>query len=185
MGYTVVEYRASKGETSGENNFTPNFSNNIDNLNAPGVLPVIIKMPDTKRSLLFQNQPKFPQKSALGVDLGGVTLDNTTSGDPMQRLLIGYKSNNMRPLAQLLDLLANKIDVPASQVAIEALVIEINRDNLSELGVDFSAAGSGLQLIFHRHKVVQFHLSLLFLIEHYWVVVQIFVQILMRWLVKN
>ena len=50
------------------------------------------------------------KKSALGVDLGGVTLDNTTSGDPMQRLLIGYKSNNMRPLAQLLDLLANKIE---------------------------------------------------------------------------
>ena len=40
--------------------------------------------------------------------------------------------------------LANKIDVPASQVAIEALVIEINRDNLNELGVDFSAAGSGV-----------------------------------------
>ena len=144
MGYTVVEYRASKGETSGENNFTPNFSNNIDNLNAPGVLPVIIKMPDTETiSLVSKTRAKVStKKSALGVDLGGVTLDNTTSGDPMQRLLIGYKSNNMRPLAQLLDLLANKIDVPASQVAIEALVIEINRDNLSELGVDFSAAGS-------------------------------------------
>ena len=146
MGYTVVEYRASKGETSGENNFTPNFSNNIENLNAPGVLPVIIKMPDTETiSLVSKTRAKVStKKSALGVDLGGVTLDNTTSGDPMQRLLIGYKSNNMRPLAQLLDLLANKIDVPASQVAIEALVIEINRDNLSELGVDFSAAGSGV-----------------------------------------
>ena len=146
MGYTVVEYRASKGETSGENNFTPNFSNNIDNLNAPGVLPVIIKMPDTETiSLVSKTRAKVStKKSALGVDLGGVTLDNTTSGDPMQRLLIGYKSNNMRPLAQLLDLLANKIDVPASQVAIEALVIEINRDNLSELCVDFSAAGSGV-----------------------------------------
>ena len=146
MGYTVVEYRASKGETSGENNFTPNFSNNIDNLNAPGILPVIIKMPDTETiSLVSKTRAKVStKKSALGVDLGGVTLDNTTSGDPMQRLLIGYKSNNMRPLAQLLDLLANKIDVPASQVAIEALVIEINRDNLSELGVDFSAAGSGV-----------------------------------------
>ena len=146
MGYTVVEYRASKGETSGENNFTPNFSNNIDNLNTPGVLPVIIKMPDTETiSLVSKTRAKVStKKSALGVDLGGVTLDNTTSGDPMQRLLIGYKPNNMRPLAQLLDLLANKIDVPASQVAIEALVIEINRDNLSELGVDFSAAGSGV-----------------------------------------
>ena len=146
MGYTVVEYRASKGETSGENNFTPNFSNNIDNLNAPGILPVIIKMPDTETiSLVSKTRAKVSsKKSALGVDLGGVTLDNTTSGDPMQRLLIGYKSNNMRPLAQLLDLLANKIDVPASQVAIEALVIEINRDNLSELGGDVSAAGSGV-----------------------------------------
>ena len=38
MGYTVVEYRASKGETSGENNFTPNFSNNIDNLDTPGAV---------------------------------------------------------------------------------------------------------------------------------------------------
>ena len=103
-------------------------------------------MPDTETiSLVSKTRAKVStKKSALGVDLGGVTLDNTTSGDPMQRLLIGYKSNNMRPLAQLLDLLANKIDVPASQVAIEALVIEINRDNLSELGVDFSAAGSGV-----------------------------------------
>ena len=88
MGYTVVEYRASKGETSGENNFTPNFSNNIDNLNAPGVLPVIIKMPDTETiSLVSKTRAKVStKKSALGVDLGGVTLDNTTSGDPMQRL---------------------------------------------------------------------------------------------------
>ena len=79
-----------------------------------------------------------------GVDLGGVTLNNTTSGEPMQRLLVGYKSSDMRSLAQLLDLIANKIDVPASQVAIEALVIELNRDDLSELGVDFSAASSGV-----------------------------------------
>ena len=146
MGYTVVEYKAGKGEISGENNFTPIFSNNVDNINAPGVLPVIIKIPDTQTiSLVSKTRAKVStKKSALGVDLGGVTLDNTTSGEPMQRLLVGYKSSDMRPLAQLLDLLANKIDVPASQVAIEALVIEINRDNLNELGVDFSAAGSGV-----------------------------------------
>ena len=145
MGYTVVEYRAGKGEISGENNFTPVFSNKVDNLNAPGVLPVIIKIPDTQTiSLVEKSTSKASsKKSALGVDLGGVTLNNTTSGEPMQRLLVGYKSSDMRPLAQLLDLIANKIDVPASQVAIEALVIEINRDDLNELGVDFSGAGSG------------------------------------------
>ncbi|MEL1228946.1 MAG: hypothetical protein VW833_03990 [Candidatus Neomarinimicrobiota bacterium] len=145
MGYTVVEYRAGKGEISGENNFTPVFSNKVDNLNAPGVLPVIIKIPDTQNiSLVEKSTSKASsKKSALGVDLGGVTLNNTTSGEPMQRLLVGYKSSDMRPLAQLLDLIANKIDVPASQVAIEALVIELNRDDLNELGVDFSGAGSG------------------------------------------
>ena len=146
MGYTVVEYRAGKGEISGENNFTPIFSKKVDNLNAPGVLPVIIKIPDTQTiSLVSKSTTKAAsKKSALGVDLGGVTLNNTTSGEPMQRLLVGYKSSDMRALAQLLDLIANKIDVPASQVAIEALVIELNRDDLSELGVDFSGAGSGV-----------------------------------------
>jgi len=145
MGYTVVEYKASKGEISGENNFTPVYSNDVNNLNTPGVLPIIIKIPDTQTiSLVEKSTTKSSsKKSALGVDLGGVALNNTTSGEPMQRLLVGYKSSNMRPLAQLLDLLANKIDVPASQVAIEALVIELNRDDLSELGVDFSAASSG------------------------------------------
>ena len=146
MGYTVVEFRSGKGEIPGESNFTPVYSNKINNLNAPGVLPVIIKIPDTQTiSLVSKSKSKTSsKKSALGVDLGGVVLDNTTSGEPMQRLLVGYRSSDMRPLAQLLDLLANKIDVPASQVAIEALVIELNRDNLSELGVDFSAAGSGV-----------------------------------------
>ena len=146
MGYTVVEFRSGKGEIPGESNFTPVYSNKINNLNAPGVLPVIIKIPDTQTiSLVSKSKSKSSsKKSALGVDLGGVVLDNTTSGEPMQRLLVGYRSSDMRPLAQLLDLLANKIDVPASQVAIEALVIELNRDNLSELGVDFSAAGSGV-----------------------------------------
>jgi len=146
MGYTVVEYKASKGEIPGENNFTPIYSNDVNNLNTPGVLPIIIKIPDTQTiSLVEKSTTKSStKKSALGVDLGGVALNNTTSGEPMQRLLVGYKSSNMRPLAQLLDLLANKIDVPASQVAIEALVIELNRDDLSELGVDFSAASSGV-----------------------------------------
>ena len=146
MGYTVVEYKATKGEISGEKNFAPVYSNKVDNINAPGVLPIIIKIPDSETiSLVEKSKTKSStKKSALGIDLGGVTLNNTTSGEPMQRLLVGYKSSDMRPLAQLLDLLANKIDVPASQVAIEALVIEINRDNLNELGVDFSAAGSGV-----------------------------------------
>jgi len=91
LGYSVVEFKAAKGEVRGEFNFTPQFSNKNTNLNAPGALPIIIKLPDTETiSLVEKSTSKASsKKSALGVDLGGVTLDNTTSGEPMQRLLVG------------------------------------------------------------------------------------------------
>ena len=68
MGYTVVEYKAGKGEISGENNFTPVYSNRIDNINAPGILPIIIKIPDTQTiSLVSKSTTKAStKKSALG-----------------------------------------------------------------------------------------------------------------------
>ena len=143
LGYAVVEFRAGKGEISGENNFTPVFSNKNTNLNAPGALPIIIKLPDSETiSLVEKSTSKSSSKtSALNVDLGGVVLDNTTSGEPMQRLLVGYKPGDYRPMARLRDLIQNEIDIPASQIAIEALVIEINTDNLNELGVDFTSSG--------------------------------------------
>jgi len=53
LGYAVVEFRAGKGEISGENNFTPVFSNKNTNLNAPGALPIIIKLPDSENISLF------------------------------------------------------------------------------------------------------------------------------------
>jgi len=150
LGYSVVEFKAAKGEVRGEFNFTPQFSNKNTNLNAPGALPIIIKLPDTETvSLVEKSTSKASsKKSALGVDLGGVTLDNTTSGEPMQRLLVGYKPNDYNSVAQLIDLVQNKIDVPANQIVIEALIIELNTENLNELGVDFSNAGQGYSAVF-------------------------------------
>lgn len=150
MGYAVVEFKAGRGEISGENNFTPQFTNKSNDLNAPGALPVIIKLPDTETVSLIEKSrtKKTSKKSALGVDLGGVILDNTTSGDPMQRLMIGYKPGDYNSVARLLDLIQNKIDVPANQIAIEALVLEINSDQLDELGIDFSNAGQGYSATF-------------------------------------
>ncbi len=150
MGYSVVEFKAGKGEINGENVFTPTFSNKNMNLNTPGALPVIIKLPDTETiSLVEKSRAKSTsKKSALGVDLGGVTLDNTTSGEPMQRLLVGYKPGNFNSLARLLDFIQNKIDVPANQIVIEALVLELNSDQLDELGIDFSSAGQGYSATF-------------------------------------
>ena len=146
MGYAVVEFRSAKGEISGENNFTPIFSNYNSDLNAPGALPVIIKLPDTETISLVEKSVakkalRSSERAALGVDLSGVVMNSTTSGEPMQRLLVGYKLGNYKPIARLRDLIQNEIDTPASQIAIEALVIEVNTDNLNELGVDFTSTG--------------------------------------------
>ncbi|MGY8780433.1 MAG: type II secretion system protein GspD [Fidelibacterota bacterium] len=145
MGYSVVEFSAGKGEIPGENNFTPQFSNKNMDFNAPHALPIIIKFPDTETiSLVKKSTSKSSsKKSVLGVDLGGVALDNTTSGDPMQRFLVGYKPGNFNSVAKLLDIIQNKIDTPANQIVIEALVLELNSDQLDELGIDFSNAGQG------------------------------------------
>ncbi|MBT3478985.1 MAG: type II secretion system protein GspD [Candidatus Marinimicrobia bacterium] len=150
LGYSVVEFKAGKGEIAGQNNFSPQFLNKNSDLNAPNALPIIIKLPDTETvSLIEKSKAKSSsKKSALGVDLGGVTLDNTTSGDPMQRLLVGFKPGDFNSLAKLIDLIQNKIDVPANQIVIEALVLELNSDQLDELGIDFSNAGQGYSATF-------------------------------------
>lgn len=146
IGYTVIEFDSRKGETTQEKYFTPKSSNkNIHNLNAPGILPVIIKIPDTENISMVEKPTTLAKgrKTILGVDLGGVMLENTTSGEPLQRLLIGYKADEFSAVARLLDLIQNKIDVPASQIVIEALVLELNSDKLDELGIDFSSSGRG------------------------------------------
>ena len=149
MGYAVVEYKAGKGEIDGEYNFTPTFTNKSNDLNSVNALPIVIKLPDTETiSLVKESKSKSTKKSALGVDLGGVTLDYTTSGDPMQRLLVAYKPGDFNSVAKLIDIIQNKIDVPANQIAIEALVLEINNDRLDELGIDFSNAGQGYSATF-------------------------------------
>ena len=146
MGYAVVEFRSAKGEIAGESNFTPIFSNYNSNLNSPGALPIIIKLPDTETISLVEKSVakkalRSSERAALGVDLSGVVMNSTTSGEPMQRLLVGFKPGDYRPIARLRDLIQNQIDTPASQIAIEALVIEVNTDNLNELGVDFTSTG--------------------------------------------
>ena len=150
MDYSVVEFKAGKGEINGEYIFSPLFSNKNKDLSAPGSLPIIIKFPDTETvSLVEKSKTKSSsKKSVLGVDLGGVTLDNTTSGEPLQRLLVGYKPGDFNSVARLLDIIQNKIDTPANQIVIEALVLELNSDQLDELGVDFSNAGQGFSAVF-------------------------------------
>ena len=149
VGYTVVEFKGGKGELAGEYSFTPAISStlNVKELPRKDFLPIIIKVPDTETvSLLTQEKGKSAKgKSAeLGLDLAGIPMLGTTAGAPQQQLIIGYNPNDFDPVARLLDLINNTIDLPAAQIQIEALVIEIDTDRLNSLGIDFGASQGGI-----------------------------------------
>jgi len=151
VGYTVVEFKGGKGELAGEYSFTPVISPtlNIKELprNDKDILPIIIKVPDTETvSLLTQEKGKSAKgkKAELGLDLAGIPMLGATAGAPQQQILVGYNPDDFEPVAKLLNLLNNKIDIPAAQIQIEALVIEIDSDRLDALGVDFGGALGGL-----------------------------------------
>ena len=61
-------------------------------------------------------------------------MHNTTTGAPEERLLLVYDRYDPEPLEQLVNLLQADIDVPAQQIVIEALVIEVNTSKLQDLG---------------------------------------------------
>ena len=72
--------------------------------------------------------------------LGGAHLHSATTGAPEERLLLVYDRNNPEALEKLVNLLQTYIDIPAQQIVIEALVIEVNTNQLKSMGVELSAS---------------------------------------------
>ncbi len=152
IGYVVIEFEPGKDSHAGERQYTPKQSSkfNVNDVK-PSELPIIIKLPETESVTLVKEEKsssKSSKKGAVSVNLGGITLENTTDGEPMQRLLVGYNRDKFDDLAQLLNLIQNKIDLPAEQILIEALVIELDSDKLDELGIDYSGTGAGFSASF-------------------------------------
>ncbi len=152
MGYVVIEFESGKDDPAGERQYNPKQSKkiNINNIK-PDEFPIIIKLPETESVTLVaedKSKKSSKKKAELGVDLGGIPLEDITDGDPMQRLLVGYNTGKFDEVAQLLNLIHNKIDIPAPQILIEALVIELDSDKLDELGIDYSGTGTGFSAAF-------------------------------------
>lgn len=145
MGYPVVEFIAQTGPT-GERSYQPSVPSDL-------TPPVIIMLPDaTKTSLMDPSaNPNAlnAQVAAAGggfgggnavPDIGGTYLHGTTDGEAQQRMLIAYDPDERENLDKLLDTLNDHIDVAAEQIVIEALVIEVNKDRLRDIGITLQAA---------------------------------------------
>ena len=132
MGYQVVD----------SNNFKPEEP--IDSKK----LPLVFQMPDPQMTFLAGIEPV---KGAKGIMLPGEAIqefDKSTTGGPMERLLIMYSPDlsNRSELNRLLELLKGKIDVPAPQMLIEGMVLEVSETGVKQLGLEyelgrFDAAG--------------------------------------------
>ncbi len=137
MGYEYIESRAERGQSA----IDPSKQNVTK-------LPYIIELLDPAKTSLMDPSPNGASVNSgysgggLGIssipDIGGTYLHQTTSGEPVQRLLIAYDRNNIEDFEKLIRLIQEMIDVPARQVVIEALVVELNTDRFRELGLQFS-----------------------------------------------
>jgi type II secretory pathway component GspD/PulD (secretin) len=129
LGYSTVEFSMGRGESLNENIFTA--------FQAGQRYPMIIKIIDAAKTSLMQ--PSLDgSRNVTGTDqLSGTYLHQSTTGAPEQRLLVIYEKNDPEQLNALLNLLRNDVDVPASQIVIEALVVEINSNKAKELGFKY------------------------------------------------
>lgn len=102
-------------------------------------LPYVVRLADSEKTSLME--PGSGETGAAGsaTDLGGTYLHQTTSSEQQQRLLVVYDRDFPEDAERLLNLLRREIDVPARQIVIEALVIEINEQSAKDLGVSFRA----------------------------------------------
>ncbi len=102
--------------------------------------PLVINLLDSQTDTLVgtplaQGGTGGPDNSTLK---GGQPLNTVTDAVAQQRLLLIYDDNDRLSLDRLLLRLNEEIDVPAKQILMEALVVEIDHDRLLDLGIDFN-----------------------------------------------
>jgi type II secretory pathway component GspD/PulD (secretin) len=151
LGYTTVEFTSGAGESPYEKLYGLSST-------AGRPLPIVVKLIDAPKTSLMDTDPStrpapgqmaMPMAPAFGgakreavPDIGGTFLHQSTAGEPQQRLLILYDRSDPVAMERLAEVLREEIDVPARQVVISALVLEVNTDKTRELGVQFSG-GNG------------------------------------------
>jgi len=130
LGYATVEFTVGRGESVNESIF------NV--VQGARQYPLIVKIIDAAKTSLMQPAMDGGRSAGGTNSLGGTYLHQQTTGAPEQRLLIVYERAFPEQLHALVELLRNEIDVPASQIVIEALVVEINTDKAKELGMQYN-----------------------------------------------
>lgn len=129
LGYASVEFTIGRGESIYQNVFTA--------LPSLQKYPLVIKLLDSSKTSLMQPSLDGGRGSNTSNQLGGSYLHSSTTGAPEQRLLIVYEKKSPEQLNALLNLLRNEVDIPANQVVIECLVVEVRKTKSGSLGLEY------------------------------------------------
>lgn len=130
LGYATVEYNVSRGESV--------YTGIFNALPSAKRYPLVVKLIDSAKTSLMQPALDGGRNASGSNQMGGTYLHSSTTGAPEQRMLIIYERDSPEQLNSLLNLLRNEIDVPASQIVIEALVVEITTDKAKEFGFEYN-----------------------------------------------
>lgn len=142
LDYTTVEFEEMSAETIYDRIFQPRQADTPR-------LPVIVKMVAASKTSLQESSADSGGYSGSreGLpDLGGIFLHRTTAAEPQNRLLIIYDPHDLESYERLVNVLRDVIDVPARQIVMEALVIEIQGDITRDLGISWGVTGKSFDL---------------------------------------
>ncbi len=159
LGYTVIEFKETEFRKSSDRKrvlakmFAPVKANKLN-------LPVIARMIDAERTWIEQTGVKRRGgrlQLSVTPDIGGKEMPEVTEADPLQRIMVIYDPTRPDSLYQLKNILVEQIDVPARQIVIECMVIEVLESKLKELGLSFSRlevrGGGAVSLSFEDETV--------------------------------
>ena len=130
LGYYVIEHENIYIEGIPTNKFMPS---EFDLEEVNGIY--IIDIPDSQNQSL--NTEYESQGDEFSKYLSGTSMYQTTQSDPIERIMVCYDKNRIELYSDFLDILYNQLDVPAKQILIEALVVEINSDDIKDTGLSF------------------------------------------------
>ena len=102
----------------------------------PARLPVVVALPGTiNLETVPEAEDKFPQ----------------TETDPVNELVVFHNENDPAQLSGVLSTLERHVDLPARQIIIEAMVLEISSTALEEeMGVPMDAIGERRRKHYYR-----------------------------------
>ena len=137
MGYNVVEMAEAPGVSASK---TYSLGDVTDFR-----LPLVTCFIDADSTALAETKARQPGGllgQTVTPDIGGSSLSSVTDTSAQQRLLVCYDPKAPDSLRRLVDDIQTIIDVPAQQILIEGMILEVNDDKLRELGVDYRSLDS-------------------------------------------